>query len=76
MHIGMVQNLRGNLAILRENDAKNAITHPTDPRLEVEDVIFLNLKKNHIDLPDNFYTVNSNFRPKAAAGELNRGRPL
>ncbi len=37
--IGMVE-FEINLAILRENDAKNAITHPNDPRLEVEDVMF------------------------------------
>jgi hypothetical protein len=61
--IGMVEVER-NLAILRENDAKNAITHPADPRLEVEDVMFLTLQKNHIDLPDSFYTVASNFQPK------------
>jgi hypothetical protein len=61
--IGMVEFER-NLAILRENDAKNAIAHPNDPRLEVEDVMFSTLQKNHIDLPDSFYTVNATFRPK------------
>jgi len=53
-----------NLAILRENDAKNAIQHPNDPRLEVEDAMFVTLKKNNIILPDSFFTVASGFQPK------------
>jgi hypothetical protein len=61
--IGIVE-FESNLAILRENDAKNTIVHPADPRLEVEDVMFSTLQKNHIDLPDSFYTVASGFRPK------------
>jgi hypothetical protein len=47
-----------------ENDAKHVIDHPNDPRLEVEDVMGLTLQKNHIELPDSFFTVLSNFRPK------------
>ena len=61
--IGMVEFER-NLAILRENDAKNAISHPEDPRLEVEDVMFSTLRKNHIELPDGFFTVTSGFKPQ------------
>jgi hypothetical protein len=61
--VGAVE-FESNLAILRENDARNAISHPSDRRLEVEDVMFLTLRKNHIDLPDSFYTVNASFRPK------------
>ncbi|HEY4074882.1 MAG TPA: hypothetical protein VGM52_17430 [Herbaspirillum sp.] len=63
MALGMTEFER-NLVILRENDARNAISRPSDPRLEVEDVMFLTLQKNHIGLPDSFFTVNSNFRPK------------
>jgi hypothetical protein len=33
-------------------------------RLEVEDAMALTLKKNGIALPDSFYGVNKNFRPK------------
>ena len=34
------------------------------PRLEVEDAMFVTLQKNYIPLPDSFYTVNKNFKPK------------
>jgi hypothetical protein len=61
--IGMVEFER-NLAIFRLNDAQHAEKTPSDPRLEVEDVLFFTLQKNHIGLPDSFYTVGSNFRPK------------
>ncbi len=54
------------LALVRLNDAKNAEKNPNDPRLEVEDAMFLTLKKNGIKLPDSFFTVNSNFKPKHA----------
>jgi hypothetical protein len=53
-----------NLARLRVDDAENATGHPNDPRLEVEDAMFLTLQKNHIPLPDSFFTVASNFKPK------------
>jgi hypothetical protein len=55
-----------NLALARVDDAKNAAQHPNDPRLEVEDAMFVTLQKNHIELPDSFYTVNSGFKPKHA----------
>jgi hypothetical protein len=61
--IGSVEFER-NLALARADDAKNAVDHPNDPRLEVEDAMFVTLQKNHIDLPDSFYTVASNFKPK------------
>ena len=53
-----------NLALARVNDAKHAEKNPNDPRLEVEDAMFVTLQENHIDLPDSFYTVNKNFKPK------------
>ena len=61
--IGMVEFER-NLALIRVDDAKHAIEHPNDPRFEVADVMGLTLQKNHIDLPDSFFTVNSNCHPK------------
>jgi hypothetical protein len=61
--IGMTEFII-NLALVRVDDAENAKTHPNDPRLEVEDAMFLTLQKNHIDLPDSFFTVASNFKPK------------
>jgi hypothetical protein len=61
--IGMVEFER-NLALLRLDDAKDHEKKPNDPRLEVEDVVILTLHKNNIELPDSFYDVNKNFRPK------------
>jgi hypothetical protein len=61
--IGMREFIR-NLALARADDSKNAIEHPNEPRLEVEDALFATLQKNHIDLSDIFYKVASNFNPK------------
>ena len=61
--IGMVE-FETNLALARVNDVKHAAAHPNDPRLEVEDAMFVTLQKNYIPLPDSFYTVNKNFKPK------------
>jgi hypothetical protein len=61
--IGMVEFER-NLAIMGANDAQHAIDHPNDPRLEVEDAMFATLDKNHIPLPDSFFAVNKDFKPK------------
>ena len=61
--IGMVE-FENNLALLRVEDAKNAEKHPKDPRIEVEDVMALTLEKNHIKLPDSFFTVAKDFKPK------------
>lgn len=63
MPLGMTE-FEINLALARANDAKNAIAHPDDPHLEVEDAMFVTLKKNHIELPDSFYTVAKDFHPK------------
>jgi hypothetical protein len=61
--IGMVEFER-NLALMRVNDAKDHMKNPKDPWLEVEDVMAATLQKNHIDLPDSFFTVLSNFKLK------------
>lgn len=61
--IGMVEFER-NLAIARVADAKRAAKDPHAPRVEVEDAMAVTLQKNHIDLPDSFFTVGSNFHPK------------
>ena len=61
--IGMIE-IERNLAILRVHDIQNHEKKPDDPRLEVEDVFILTLHKNNIELPDSFYVVNKNFRPK------------
>jgi hypothetical protein len=55
--IGMVER---NLAITRADNAH----HPQDQPSEVEDVVIITLENNHIALPDSFYDVNKNFRPK------------
>jgi len=61
--IGMIEFER-NLAIARVADLKRLQSNPNARRLEVEDALFVTLKKNGIDLPDSFFTVNANFRPK------------
>jgi hypothetical protein len=53
-----------NLALARVEDAKNAVKNSNTQRIEIEDAMAVTLKKNGIDLPDTFYTVLSNFRPK------------
>lgn len=60
---GMIEFER-NLATLRVHDLQNLQKKPNDPRLEVEDVMILTLHKNNIELPDAYYTINANFRPK------------
>lgn len=57
--IGMIEFER-NLAITRADNAD----HPQDQPSEVEDVLLITLENNHIPLPDSFYDVNKNFRPK------------
>jgi hypothetical protein len=61
--MGIVE-LESNLAILRLDDVKHAAAHPNDPRLEVEDAMYATLDKNGIKLPDSFYSVGKNFKPK------------
>lgn len=63
MSVGLVE-FENNLAILRVNDAKEVIKNPNAVRLEAEDAMIATLHANHIELPDSFYTVNKNFRPK------------
>jgi hypothetical protein len=53
-----------NLDRVRVDDAKNAVLHPNDPRSEVEDAMAITLENNGIELPDSFFTVASNFKPK------------
>jgi hypothetical protein len=52
------------LAKARLADAKRAGQDPSARRLEVEDAMFVTLKKNGIQLPDSFFTIASNFNPK------------
>lgn len=61
--IGMVE-FEMNLALARVADAKRAEKDPNARRIEVEDAMAVTLKKNHIELPDSFFTVNKNFKPK------------
>jgi hypothetical protein len=61
--VGMVEFER-NLALLRVDDARNAVKNPKDPRIEVEDAMAVTLEKNGIKLPDSFFTVNKGFKPK------------
>jgi hypothetical protein len=61
--IGMVEFERS-LAIARLDDLKDHEKKPTEPWLEVEDVMSFILHKNNIELPDSFFDVNENFRPK------------
>jgi hypothetical protein len=61
--IGMVEVER-NIAILRLDDFKHHEQKPNDPWIEIEDVFSFTMHKNEIELPDAFYDVNKNFRPK------------
>ena len=54
----------GNLDNARVFDARRHLTDPTARRLEVEDVLVVTLKKHGITLPDAFFTVGSDFKPK------------
>jgi len=63
MTVGQTEFER-NLALLRVADVENAQKNPKDPRIEVEDAMVATLHKNHIELPDSFFTVNSGFKPK------------
>ena len=61
--IGMVEFYR-NLALLRVDDVENRKKHPNDPGIEVEDALAVTLENNQTELPDSFYTVAKNFKPK------------
>ena len=63
--LGM-EEFEDNLALARVYDAKRVINDPNARRLEVEDVMFLTLKKNGIILPKNFMHVGDNFHPKSS----------
>jgi hypothetical protein len=63
MPLGMIE-FENDLAILRVDDAQEAIKDPSAPRLEAEDVMVSLLHKSGIELPDSFYTVARNFHPK------------
>ena len=52
------------LAKARLADAQRAAKDPNAHRLEVEDAMAVALKKNGIELPQTFFTVNSGFKPK------------
>jgi hypothetical protein len=61
--IGMVEFER-NLALARVADAKRAEKDPNAQRVEVEDAMAVTLQKNHIELPDSFFTIANGFHPK------------
>ena len=52
------------LAKTRLADAQRREKDPKVRPLEVEDAMAITLKRNGIKLPDSFFTVNANFRPK------------
>jgi len=59
-----LEEFETNLAQARIFDAETHAKDHNAQRVEVEDAMAITLKKNKIDLPDSFFTVNSNFRPK------------
>jgi hypothetical protein len=61
--LGMVEFER-NLARARVADAEGVVKNPNALRIEVEDAMAVTLKKNGIELPDGFYTVGKDFKPK------------
>ena len=54
----------GNLANARVFDAKRHLSDPKARRLEVEDALVVTLKKHEIALPQTFFAVGGNFKPK------------
>jgi hypothetical protein len=68
--IGMAEFLR-NLARARVADAKNVARDPNTRRIEIEDAMAVTLKANGVDLPQSFFTVNKNFKPKRALDKKN-----
>jgi len=61
--VGMAEFYR-NLARARVADVQNAAKNPNVQRIDVEDAMAVTLQKNGIELPDSFFSVNANFRPK------------
>jgi hypothetical protein len=54
----------GNLDHARVFDAQRHLNDPSARRLEVEDAMVVTLKKNGMALPDGFFSIGSNFKPK------------
>src|SRR5215470_9727795 len=54
----------GNLDRLRVADVKKHAENPDARRLEVEDALFVTLKKGGVVLPPSFYDAGKNFKPK------------
>ena len=54
----------GNLDNARVADAERHARDPNARRLEVEDALFVTLKKNGIILPRSIFTVAKDFKPK------------
>ncbi len=61
--VGVVE-FNSNLARARLADAQNVVKDPSAQRIEVEDAMAFTLHKNGIEVPDSFYTILSNFKPK------------
>jgi len=61
--LGVVE-FTSNLARARLADAQNVAKDTNAQRIEVEDAMAVTLHKNGIEVPDSFYTVLSNFKPK------------
>lgn len=53
-----------NLARARVADIDNLLKDPNAARLEVEDAMAVTLKKNGIELPNTFFDVAKDFRPR------------
>jgi hypothetical protein len=60
---GMIQ-FEENLDRARLFDAQTHAKDANAQRVEVEDAMAATLQKNGIELPDAFFAVNNNFRPK------------
>ena len=51
----------------RVTDIKNLEKNSDTRRIEVEDAMAVTLKKNGVDLPQSFFTVARDFKPKHSA---------
>jgi hypothetical protein len=60
-----------NLARQRVADLKNVQKDPNSQRIEIEDVMVLTMHENRIEVPDSFFTVNKDFKPKHAQDKKN-----
>jgi hypothetical protein len=63
--LGLVEFER-NLDRARVADVKRVIANPNAARIEVEDAMAVTLQKNGIELPDSFFTVAKDFKPKTS----------